>query len=113
MTVLVARQCGVWFFGCGTRFGHQPVRHEPRHRKKRSREPADFCSRPGRNGKRCNNNEPVSYWCLVRFGLLLALAGTGWVMTSSALITLLAPVPIHTPMDFIRHVVLSPTSYPV
>jgi uncharacterized membrane protein len=57
------------------------------------------------------NNEPVSYWCLVRFGLLLGLAGTGWVMTSSALITLLAPVPIHTPMDFIRHVVLSPDSY--
>jgi uncharacterized membrane protein len=57
------------------------------------------------------NNEPVSYWCLVRFGLLLGLAGTGWVMTSSALITLLAPVPIHTPMDFIRHVVLSPDHY--
>jgi uncharacterized membrane protein len=43
--------------------------------------------------------------------LLLALAGTGWVLTSSALITLLAPVPVHTPMDFIRHVVLSPDSY--
>jgi uncharacterized membrane protein len=57
------------------------------------------------------NNEPVSYWCLVRFGLLLALAGTGWVLTSSALITLLAPVAIHTPMDFIRHVVLNPDSY--
>lgn len=55
--------------------------------------------------------EPVSYWCLVRFGLLLALAGTGWVLTSSALITLLAPVPIHTPMDFIQHVVLNPDSY--
>ncbi len=58
-----------------------------------------------------HNNEPVSYWCMVRFGLLLALAGTGWVMTSSALITLLAPVPIHTPMDFIRHVVLKPDHY--
>jgi uncharacterized membrane protein len=57
------------------------------------------------------NNEPVSYWCLVRFGLLLGLAGTGWVMTSSALITLLAPVAIHTPIDFIRHVVLSPDHY--
>lgn len=57
------------------------------------------------------NNEPVSYWCLVRFGLLLGLAGTGWVMTSSALISLLAPVPIHTPIDFIRHVVLNPNSY--
>jgi uncharacterized membrane protein len=57
------------------------------------------------------NNEPVSYWCLVRFGLLLGLAGTGWVLTSSALITLLAPMSIQTPMDFIRHVVLNPDSY--
>lgn len=51
--------------------------------------------------------EPDSYWSLIRFGLLLALAGTGWVITSSALITLFAPVPIHSPIDFIRHVVLS------
>ncbi len=47
------------------------------------------------------------YWCLVQFGALLALAGTGWVATSAALITLLAPLPIHTPIDFIRHVVLA------
>ena len=46
------------------------------------------------------------YWCLVRFGVLLALAGTGWVLTSAALITLMAPAPILTPMDFLRHVVL-------
>ncbi len=51
------------------------------------------------------------YWCLVRFGLLLALAGTGWVLTSAALITLLAPQPILTPMDFLRHIVLSPNHY--
>jgi uncharacterized membrane protein len=51
--------------------------------------------------------QPDSYWSLIRFGLLLALAGTGWVITSSALITLLAPVPIHKPMDFVRHVVLN------
>jgi uncharacterized membrane protein len=51
------------------------------------------------------------YWCLVQFGALLALAGTGWVLTSAALITLLAPVPIATPLDFIRHVVLAPTGY--
>jgi hypothetical protein len=37
--------------------------------------------------------ERGGYWCLVRFGLLLALAGTGWVLTSAALITLLAPRP--------------------
>ena len=51
-------------------------------------------------------HQPDSYWSLIRFGLLLALAATGWVITSSALITLLAPVPIRTPMDFIHHVVL-------
>lgn len=48
------------------------------------------------------------YWCLVQFGALLALAGTGWVLVSSALITLLAPVPILSPIDFITHVVLAP-----
>ena len=47
------------------------------------------------------------YWSLVRFGLLLALAGTGWVLTSAALITLLADHPIRTPLDFLQHVVLS------
>ena len=48
------------------------------------------------------------YWSMVRFGLLLALAGTGWVLTSAALITLLAPEPVNTPLDFLRHVVLAP-----
>jgi uncharacterized membrane protein len=52
-------------------------------------------------------HEPDSYWSLIRFGLLLGLAATGWVITSAALITLLAPLPIHTPIDFIRHVVLA------
>jgi uncharacterized membrane protein len=47
------------------------------------------------------------YWCLVQFGALLALAATGWVVTSAALITLLAPVPVATPLDFLRHVVLA------
>ena len=51
------------------------------------------------------------YWCLVQFGALLALAGTGWVVTSAALITLLATLPIHTPIDFIRHVVLAPQGF--
>ena len=46
-------------------------------------------------------------WCMLQFGALLALAGTGWVMTSAALITLLAPVPIATSLDFLRHVVLA------
>ena len=44
---------------------------------------------------------------MVQFGALLALAATGWVITSAAFITLLAPVPVETPMDFMRHVVLA------
>jgi uncharacterized membrane protein len=44
---------------------------------------------------------------LVRFGLLLGLAGTGWVLTSAGLITLWSPVPILKPVDFLRHVVLA------
>jgi uncharacterized membrane protein len=55
--------------------------------------------------------QPDSYWSLIRFGMLLAIAATGWVLTSSALITLMAPVPIHTPMDFVRHVVLAKDNY--
>lgn len=56
-------------------------------------------------------HQPDSYWCLIRFGLLLGLTALGWVLTSSALITLLAPVPIHTPVDFIKHVVLAKDSH--
>lgn len=51
------------------------------------------------------------YWCLVQFGALLALAGTGWVITSAALITLLAPVPITAPLDFVQYVVLAKNGY--
>ena len=47
------------------------------------------------------------YWCMVQFGALLALAATGWVITSAAFITLLVPVPVETTMDFMRHVVLA------
>jgi uncharacterized membrane protein len=47
------------------------------------------------------------YWCMVQFGALLALAATGWVLTSAALITLLAPTPILSPQDFVRYVVLA------
>ncbi len=46
-------------------------------------------------------------WRLVQFGVLLALAGTAWVLLSAALITWLAPVPIATPLAFIEHVVLA------
>ena len=47
------------------------------------------------------------YWCMLQFGALLALAATGWVLTSAALITLLAPVPILSPLDFVHQVVLA------
>jgi uncharacterized membrane protein len=47
------------------------------------------------------------YWCMVQFGTLLALAATGWVLTSAALVTLLSPVPVNTPLDFVRTVVLA------
>lgn len=43
---------------------------------------------------------------LVVFGILLALAGTGWVLTSASLITAFAPEAVNNPMDFVRHVVL-------
>lgn len=46
-------------------------------------------------------------WRLVRFGVLLALAGTAWVLISAGLITWLAPVPITSPVAFIEHVVLA------
>jgi uncharacterized membrane protein len=48
---------------------------------------------------------------LVTFGVLLALAGSGWVMTSASLIYGFALVPIHTPADFIKHVVLAEDGY--
>ena len=47
---------------------------------------------------------------LVIFGLLLAMAGTGWVMTSAALITGFAGAPVNSPIDFLRVVVLNEQS---
>jgi len=46
-------------------------------------------------------------WQLVRFGVLLALGGTVWVLVSAALITWLAPVPITSPLVFVEQVVLA------
>lgn len=43
---------------------------------------------------------------LVGFGVLLALAGTGWVMTSGALIIGFAPAPVLGPKDFVQVVML-------
>jgi uncharacterized membrane protein len=48
---------------------------------------------------------------LVRFGLLLALAGTGWVLTSASLITAFAGAPVNSPADFLRIVVLSDSNH--
>lgn len=48
---------------------------------------------------------------LIGFGLLLALAGTGWVLTSAALITAFAPAPVDKPVDFLRVVVLAPEGW--
>ena len=47
---------------------------------------------------------------LVLFGVLLALAGTGWVLTSASLITRFAAAPVGNPADFLRVVVLRPDS---
>jgi uncharacterized membrane protein len=44
---------------------------------------------------------------MVIFGLLLALAGTGWVLTSAALITGATDLPVRNPEEFLRHVVLN------
>lgn len=42
----------------------------------------------------------------VVFGLLLAAAGTGWVLTSASLVTRYAAAPVGGPLDFLRIVVL-------
>lgn len=47
---------------------------------------------------------------LVTFGLLLALAGTAWVLTSASLITWFAGAPVRNPQDFLRLVVLDERS---
>jgi uncharacterized membrane protein len=69
-------------------------------------------SRERAAGRAAGIGEVIRLWRsfdsrLVRFGLLLGLAGTGWVMTSAALITAWSPVPILKPADFFRHVVLA------
>lgn len=73
-------------------------------------EPADLAlvQRTWLNWQRSHRSKwGHDYWCLVQFGSLLATSATGWVLTSAALITLLAPVPVNSPVDFLRHVVLA------
>ena len=50
------------------------------------------------------------YWCLVQFGMLLALSAVGWMIVSASLITLMSPIRIATPLDFLQHVVLAADS---
>jgi uncharacterized membrane protein len=44
---------------------------------------------------------------MIHFGALLALAGTGWVLTSASFVTGFTPAPVNSPADFVRHVVLA------
>ncbi|MDP1693880.1 MAG: DUF2189 domain-containing protein [Burkholderiaceae bacterium] len=48
---------------------------------------------------------------LMRFGALLALAGTGWVLTSASLVTWFAPAAVNNPADFLQQVVLAETGW--
>lgn len=71
-------------------------------------------SREASQGRQIGCKEVARLWLsrdrrLMSFGLLLAAAGTGWVLTSAGLITLWAPAPIERPADFIRLVVLAPS----
>lgn len=69
-------------------------------------------SRAIERGERAGVGTVIDAWVprdhrLVTFGLLLALAGTGWVLTSAALITGALPGQVNRPADFIRLVVLA------
>jgi uncharacterized membrane protein len=48
---------------------------------------------------------------LVGFGLLLGLVGTVWVLTSASLLAWLAPAPINSLQDFLRHLVLADSPF--
>lgn len=68
-------------------------------------------SRALERGQRADLGVALSAWKpdgrLMVFGLLLAFAGTGWVMTSASLITGFSPTPVRSPLDFLRLVVLN------
>ncbi len=73
-------------------------------------------SRELEQGRRANLHTALAAWRphdarLVVFGLLLALAGTGWVLTSASLITRFAAEPVNNPADFLRVVVLGGHPY--
>lgn len=69
-------------------------------------------SRGASLGRKVDIFEVMALWKsgdgrLVRFGLLLGLAGTGWVLTSAGLVTLWSTEPIEKPLDFLHSVVLA------
>jgi len=69
-------------------------------------------SRELARGRRPKLSTALRLWtpdkpALIGFGLLLALAGSGWVLTSAALITGFAPAPVNSPRDFLQVVVLA------
>lgn len=71
-------------------------------------------SRQAGRGERSHCTALLRLWLsgdrrLIGFGVLLGIAGTGWVLTSAGLITLWAPTTIANPLDFVRHVVLAPS----
>ena len=73
-------------------------------------------SRALENGQRPGLGTALAAWHpddhrLVSFGLLLAAAGTCWVMTSASLITAFAPQPVRNPMEFLHVVVLNEQSW--
>jgi uncharacterized membrane protein len=71
-------------------------------------------SRALERGQRADLSVALAAWKpegrLMVFGLLLAFAGTGWVLTSASLVTGFAPAPVKTPADFLRVVVLNDDS---
>ena len=72
-------------------------------------------SRARARGERAGVGASLAVWRprdrrLVAFGLLLALAGTGWVLTSASLITHFAPGRVGEPLEFVRRVVLAEDS---
>lgn len=48
---------------------------------------------------------------LVHFGVLLGLAGTGWVITSASMITSFSDLPVRRPLDFLHFVVLQDSGW--
>jgi uncharacterized membrane protein len=73
-------------------------------------------SRALEQGRRGSMGDVAQAWGsldrrMVHFGVLLALAGTGWVLTSASLVTSYAGGTIERPLDFLRQVVLDDGSW--